>query len=453
MAALRIENASKGNARKRASNLAPREAQSARAFSKARKDLLLDALNFFLADVRGGLGPFVGVFLLTEANWTPAQIGGVLTVSGLIGIAFHTPIGALIDATRAKRGLVVLGISLLAVGAVAIERAPIGPVVLAADIVMALLGAVFAPTVAAITLGIVDPRHLAQRFGRNAVFDRAGNVFIAGLAGLVGWWLTQRAIFYLVPLFSIPAALAALAIPAGSIDHERARGLAGVGPGRRASWRDLLSRRDLLILAITVALFHFANASMLPLLGQKLALANPGSEAPWVSACILVAQLATIPAGLLVSTKADTWGRRPLLIAACVALTMRGLVFASFASPYLLVAAQVLDGMGGGLLDALLPLVLADMMQGTGRYNLARGTLSTIQGVGGSLSNAAGGLLVTRAGYDAAFAALSSVAAMALAVALTGIAETRPAQLPRGPTAGRSLPTEPDPNETPGQQP
>jgi hypothetical protein len=53
----------------------------------------LDWLNFFLADVRGGLGPYVGVFLLTQAHWDQATIGAVLTVSGLIGIAFHAPVG------------------------------------------------------------------------------------------------------------------------------------------------------------------------------------------------------------------------------------------------------------------------------------------------------------------------------------------------------------------------
>jgi hypothetical protein len=35
----------------------------------------LDWLNFFLADVRGGLGPYVGVFLLTQAHWDQATIG------------------------------------------------------------------------------------------------------------------------------------------------------------------------------------------------------------------------------------------------------------------------------------------------------------------------------------------------------------------------------------------
>src|SRR5438034_3496670 len=73
----------------------------------------LDCLNFFLADVRGGLGPYVGVFLLTEAHWDQATLGAVLTVSGLLGITLHTPIGAFIDSTNAKRGLIILGVLML----------------------------------------------------------------------------------------------------------------------------------------------------------------------------------------------------------------------------------------------------------------------------------------------------------------------------------------------------
>jgi hypothetical protein len=123
---------------------------------KTRYQLALDSLNFFLADVRGGLGPYVSVFLLTEAHWDQATIGAVLTISGIIGITLHTPIGALIDATRYKRGLLVAGVALLTASAIGIAQAPTLPVVLAADIVMAVAGAIFAPTVAAMTLGLVQ---------------------------------------------------------------------------------------------------------------------------------------------------------------------------------------------------------------------------------------------------------------------------------------------------------
>src|SRR4029434_3749966 len=104
-------------------------------------------------------------FLLTQAGWNPATIGAVLTVSGLIGITFHTPIGALIDATPFKRGLIISGTGDLAMCALAIAWAPTLPVVLGADILMAVAGAIFAPTVAAITLGITSQQALARSLG------------------------------------------------------------------------------------------------------------------------------------------------------------------------------------------------------------------------------------------------------------------------------------------------
>jgi MFS family permease len=393
-----------------------------------RYDARLDRLNFLLADVRGGLGPYVGVFLVTRAGWDQATLGAVLTVSGLLGVTLQAPIGALIDATRRKRALLLAGVAALAASALAIAWAPTLPVVLAADLAMAVLGAVFAPTVAAITLGLVGSGGLARRLGRNAALDRAGNVFVAGLAGLVGWAFSQRAVFHLVPLFAALTAAAVLAIPARAIDHERARGLGPdrAGAGRPAGWRVLLERRPLLVLAAGAALFHFANAPMLPLLGQRLALAHPGEESPLVAACIVTAQLVTIPVALLVGAKADAWGHRRLLLAGFAALPLRGLLCAGVDHPAGLVATQVLDGVGGGAFDALLPLVLADVTRGTGRYNAARGVVGTVQGVGGSLSNAAAGLVVARAGYGAAFLALAAVGLAALLLVLAAMPETRP---------------------------
>jgi predicted MFS family arabinose efflux permease len=390
----------------------------------------LDWLSFFLADVRGGLGPYVGIFLLTEAHWDQAMIGGVLTISGLLGISLHTPVGALIDATRRKRELIIAGVVLLALSAVAIERMPIWPVVLTADIAMAVLGALFAPTLAAITLGLVRSHDLAARLGRNALFDRAGNLFVAGIAGMVGWWLSQRAVFYLVPLFAALTVVAVLSIPANAIDHERARGglVHGADPGEAphpAGWRILFVRRPFLVLAAGAALFHFANAPMLPLLGQKLALAHPGEETLLMSACIVTAQLVMIPMALLIGAKADRWGRKPLLLIALAALPIRGVLYTLSDDRSWLIGVQILDGVGLGLFDTLLPLVLADVMRGTGRYNVSRGVIGTIQGIGGSLSNGVAGLIVVRAGYDTAFLILAALAAMALFLVWVAMPETR----------------------------
>jgi hypothetical protein len=102
--------------------------------------------------------------------------------------------------------------------------------------------------VAAITLGLVGHANLAERLGRNAAYDRAGNIFIGGLAGLVGWLFGQRAVFHLVPLFAVLTALTVLAIPARAIDHQRARGLDDRAEAVEdpAGWHVLLDRGPLL---------------------------------------------------------------------------------------------------------------------------------------------------------------------------------------------------------------
>src|SRR5262249_19207486 len=157
-----------------------------------------------------------------------------------------------------------------------------------------------------------------------------------------------------------------LSIPAYAIDHERARGFAT----RQATQRPqgflalLTENKPLLVLALIAATFHFANASMLPLVGQKLGLAHPGFESTLTSACILVAQLVTIPVAMLVGQKALAWGLRPLLIGACIALVLRGAAFAWFDSAAPLVAAQILDGVSTGIWDVLVPLILADFVVG-----------------------------------------------------------------------------------------
>ena len=389
----------------------------------------LDLINFLLADVRGGLGPYVGIFLLGQAHWDQASIGMVLTISGLIGISLHAPIGVFIDATRHKRALLIGGVALLAAAAVAIVKAPTTPIVLAADIAMAVLGAVFAPTVAAITVGLVQRQYLAQRLARNAACDRAGNIFAAAAAGIAGWAWSLEAVFYLVPMFAALTTVAILCIPAAAIDHQRARGLdvdaAAISP-HAESWHAMLQHRPLLVLAGGLALFHFANAPILLLLGLELERQHPAIVTLYMSIAIIAAQLVSIPVALIVGARADRWGRKPLLLLGFAALPVRLLLYAWTDHPAWIVAGQLLDGVGLGTLDALLALMLADIMRGTGRYNAARGIVGTVQGIGGSTSNIVAGLLVVRAGYSVAFIFLASAAATACLLILLALPETRP---------------------------
>ena len=393
--------------------------------------LSLDALNLLLADVRGGLGPYLNVFLVTSQRWSQSEVGLITMIGGLLGLAFLTPVGALIDETRAKRGAIVLALAVLALGGITIFARPTLWPVLVANSLMAIVGDVFGPAVAALTLGLYARERLARRLARNSAFDHAGNVAIAVVAGVVGYVFSQRAVFLLVPLFAVLASLAVLSIPAAAIDHDRARDLdraeaADATPAGPAGYGVLLRSRSLVVFAVSVMLFHFANAPLLPLVGQKLAQTHPDEATAMMSACIIAAQLVMLPFALLVGRTADRWGRKPLFLLGFAILPIRAALYTLSDDSAWLIGVQLLDGVGAGIYGALMPLVVADLMRGTGRFNLAQGAIATMQGIGASVSGLFAGEIVDHLGYNAAFLALGAAALLALLVFATGMPETAP---------------------------
>jgi Major Facilitator Superfamily len=297
--------------------------------------------------------------------------------------------------------------------------------VLTANTEMAVVGDIFGPAVAALTLGLFSRRQLASRMGRNGAFDHAGNVAIALVAGGIGWLFGQRAIFLLVPVFATLAAAAVLSVPAATIDHKRARGAEAVDPVRQGlGWRTLFASRSLVVFALSAMLFHFANAPLLPLVGQKLALANRELATAMMSSCIIAAQLVMLPIALFAGRKADKWGQKPVLLIGFAVLPVRALLYTLSNDSAWLVAVQLLDGVGAGIWGVLTPLVVADVMGGSGRYNLALGAMATAQGAGASLSGLAARVIVDHFGYDAAFMTSAGIALFALAVLGLAMPET-----------------------------
>jgi hypothetical protein len=118
----------------------------------------LDALNFLLADVRGALGPYLNVFLVTQQHWSQGGVGLVTAIGGWIGLAVQTPAGALIDATRAKRALIVGALAILAAGAMTIYIAPAFWPVMDADFALLVAGFDFGCS-AKYSVGRVDMRN------------------------------------------------------------------------------------------------------------------------------------------------------------------------------------------------------------------------------------------------------------------------------------------------------
>ena len=387
----------------------------------------LDAVNFLAADVRNLFGPFVNVFLVTGQHWTQTDVGLLTTASGLLGISLQTPIGAAIDVTRAKRGVIVLAMAAMTVSAIIIFVAPhFWPMAFALS-VLAVAGDAFAPAVSALTLGLVTRDQLARRLGRNSAYDHGGNIAIALLAGGVGYLFSQRAVFLMVPVFAALTAAAVLSIPAKAINHDRARDLTtdGEAPGGAAGYRVLFKTRPLMIFALCAFLFHFANAPLLPLVGQKLALQFPQEATAMMSFCMIAAQGVMLPIAIFVGRNADNWGRRPIFLIAFAVLPIRAALYPLSDNAFWLIGVQLLDGVGAGIYQALTPLMISDMMRGTGRFNLAQGAVATTMGIGAAISGLAAGVAVDHFGYSVSFLAFGAAAAVAFLVFFGFMPETR----------------------------
>jgi len=398
----------------------------------------LDALNFFLADVRDGLGPYLAIYLLTEQKWNEASIGIVMSVAALAGIAAQTPAGALIDVSKAKRALVVAAAIAVTVASLVLPLVPQFWLVAATQAFAGTAAAIFAPAIAAITLGIVGPRAFAARIGRNEAFNHAGNAVSAALAGGLAYFYGPVVVFWLLAAMAVASVVATLSIPASSIDDALARGLDGseeaVGKKKPSGFHVLLTCRPLLVFAAATVLFHFSNAAMLPLVGQKLALANPALATTLMSACIVAAQLVMVPVAMIVGEKADLWGRKPIFAVALAVLAFRGAMYPLSDNPWWLVGVQLLDGIGAGIYGALFPLVVADLTRGTGHFNVSQGAIATAAGLGGALSTAVAGAIIVAAGYSAAFYCLAAVAGSALILFYIWMPETfSDSPLPAGP--------------------
>jgi len=387
----------------------------------------LDAINFFLADVRDGLGPYLAIYLLTVQNWDEASIGLVMSIAGIAGILAQTPAGALIDASRAKRGILIGAALAVTACALALPFLISFRGVAASQILSGAAGAVFQPALAAMTLGLVGPKAFTRRTGRNEAFNHAGNATAATIAGVAAYAYGPQVVFWLMAAMALASIVSSLFLPVDRIDHDLARGLhedAAQGDATPKGFGVVLESRPLMIFAVSVVLFHFANAAMLPLVGQKLSLIDRNLGTSLMSVCIVVAQAIMVPVAMLVGAKADVWGRKPLFLAGLIVLTARGFLYTLSDDPFWLVAVQCLDGVGAGVFGALFPLVVNDITKGTGHFNVSQGAITAALATGAALSTGVAGQIVVRAGYNAAFLFLGGVAAVATLVYFVFMPET-----------------------------
>jgi len=390
----------------------------------------LDWFVFFVADVQTGFGPFVSVYL-TAQRWTQIDIGLILSVSGFVSLIGQMPGGAVVDAARSERFVAGIAVAAICVSALTYAALPIFPAVFGAAILHAAASCLLGPAIAAISLGLVGHAAIGERLGRNARFASIGNGLAAAAMGACGYFLSARAVFVVTVLLLIPALLALRRIAENEIDPERAHGapprhIAKKPPTRRGA---LMRNRPLLIFAGCLLLFHLANSAMLPLVGSVVTMKSARWATLIIAACIVVPQLVVAMLSPWVGTRAQVWGRRPLLLIGFAALPIRGMLFAFFSDPSLLLAVQILDGITASVFAVMVPLVVADLTRGTGRFNLGQGILGTATGIGASLSATLAGYVTDRFGFGAAFGTLAIIALAGFTLVWFLMPETRPGKL------------------------
>ena len=388
----------------------------------------LDGVNFFLAAVLAGFGPYVAAYL-ADQKWTQTDIGLVLTAGGVAGLISQLPGGELLDKVRSKRAVIAVGASIVILSALILAFWPRLPSVFIGLVLQGATGGFLGPTIAAISLGLVGYSALAERLGRNQRFASTGALAGAALMGLVGYLVSYQAIFLIVAFLGLPLFVALARIRAVDIHFGRscgAPGHRGVEKPPRAGRRILLKDSRLVIFATSLFLFQLANASVLPLAGEALVRMSQMDSSLIISALIIVPQIIVALMAPWVGRQAQSWGRRPLLLIGFAALPIRALGFALISDPLLLLAIQALDGISAAVLGVLTALVIADITGGTGRFNLAQGIVGTASGIGASFSTTLSGLVAERLGSSAGFSCIAATALLATIVVLFLMPETRP---------------------------
>lgn len=400
----------------------------------------LDWFSFFCANLQTGFGPFVSVYLTTE-KWSQTDIGLVLMIGGLVGLFGQIPGGMIVDRAASKARVAAIAVVLICVSALLVASGSVFALILLAWVLHAAASTVLSPSIAFISLQLVGHEGIGRRLGRNAAFASVGSALAAGGMGVCGYYVSNQAVFFVTAALAVPTLLALwqIRVPAAEGAAQPSRRAPAKRPEapRGKQLAAFMSDRSLQVLAGSVALYYLANAAMLPLVGSMLTLRSAHSPTIFIAACIVVPQIVVATLSPLVGSLAESWGRRPLLLVAFLALPIKGVLLGMVTDPYLLVGVQALDGLASAVVGVVVPLVAADVARRTGHFALAQGVLGTAMGLGASFSATIAGVLSDHYGSGLAFYGLAAIGGLAALLPMVAMPETRP-QAPAGGTVGHN---------------
>lgn len=383
----------------------------------------LDWLNLFVANIQTGFGPFISVYLTTQ-GWTQTAIGFALSLGTITSMASQLPAGALVDAIRSKSRVAVFSIVVFTVSALLLAVEPIPLFVYLAEVLHGFSSCTLGPAIVAMSLAVAGGTALGMRLGRNARYASIGNGVGAALMGACGYYVSERSVFILTALLTLPALIALVPL-SGVGDVPPPLTSSGETTQRTEKIGAVLANRRLLVFALCVMLFTLANAALLPFAAGALTKRAGGEANLLIAACIVLPQIIVAIISPSLGRLAATRGRRWVLLLGFCMLPLRGVLFALLTNPAFVVMNQAFDGIAAASFGIMVPLVTSDIAGRSGHFNLSLGFIGLAMGVGAMISTTLAGWIGDHFGDQAAFLALASVGLAATLLVWRAMPETR----------------------------
>jgi MFS family permease len=388
-----------------------RQAESTDKIASLRSRIGLNAANFFQAEAVGVVLPVLNTFL-REVHWRYDQIGIATALLGLGTLLFQTPAGILVDRVQNRR--LLFFVASVAVG-ICFGMVPFVPHTAPwVDSLLFLSGvaqSLFIPVLGALALSLVGYGALNRTLGENQGWNHAGNIIAALLAFFAVRYFGSASIFYSVAIASLVGASSVYWIRSQELD---ARISPGDGEQAKPKWSVLLHDRSILFLLTAVALFHLANAPILPV--TALYIKQLGGSSALTTFTVLSAQMVMVPVAWASGKLCDSWGRKPVMAIAFWALPLRILSYTLARNPHMVVFLQALDGVGAGIYSVVIVVFAADLTRGKGQFNSLLGIFATAQAIGGVVGPILSGIILQHLGFRCTFVAFAALALAAAAV-------------------------------------
>jgi len=397
----------------------PDPAPSAADLAELRRHSVagLNGLNFFVADMFTGFGPFVTVYL-TANGWLPTDIGLALSVASIAAVASQVPAGMLVDAVWQRRLLTALGIAAVIASALVLAAFPERWPVIGSQVLLGIAGSLLTPSIAAMTLSLSRSESLGRRLGGNVRYKALGSMLSALLMGYIGTHFSPGAVFYVSALFGSIALAFLLMISGVDIRNAPHRTRHPAALPRHVRKEPLRRKRDvwldplLLTLAGCIFMFNLSNAAVLPFAISAIQAAGVKDTDLLVSMALVVSKAVVAIISPRVGVLAHDRGRKFILLAGFMALTLRCVVLAIWNSAVSLVLCQVLDGISAAAIGVMVPLIVADITHRGGRFNLGLGVVGLAVAAGATVSTTAAGFVTQHFGTRVAFICLGCAAAV-----------------------------------------